>query len=54
MTAANGDFGTRTAPAFLADLQDGDAVNTETLLDIEPLNGTTDMTPNVCHDSCSL
>jgi hypothetical protein len=54
MTAANADFGTRAAPAFLADLQDGDALNTETSLDIEPVNGTTDMTPNACHDSCSL
>jgi hypothetical protein len=54
MTAANDDFGTRAASAFLADLQDGDAVNTETPLDIVPVNGTTDMTPNACHDSCSL
>lgn len=54
MTAANAYAGTRAASVFLADLQDGGAVNTETLLDVEPLNGTADTTQTACHDSCSL
>jgi len=54
ITAVNGEVGSTAVSTLLAELQDGEAVHTETPLDIEPPYGMDVAARLPCHDSCSL
>lgn len=53
-TVDNGDIGSTAPSTFVTAFHDEEAVYTETLLDIEPVNGTIYTAHPPCQDSCSL
>lgn len=54
IAAAIGEASSTAVSTLLTELQDGEAVYTETQLDIEPLNGTYLTARPPCQNSCSL
>jgi hypothetical protein len=54
IAAVDGEVSSTAYSSLLAGLQDGDAVYTETQLDIELLDGTDLTARPPCQDSCSL
>jgi hypothetical protein len=54
IAAVNGEVSSTAVSTLLAELQDGEAVYTETQLDIETLNGTDLTARPPCQNSCSL